>query len=185
MEGARHTQEMTALTVRTPYMDNRLIDITLRAPHIEDTALLQKKIYLKNTPHLAGIPTNRGELASGGLNLVKHYYKTLNFVDSVYNWEKLPRWALPVCRLGDLTGISKIFVGRSEWIHHRKWFTTDLKDFARNLILDPGTRSRDFYDGDSLEKMMNLHFSGKANYSTEIIKIGSFEIWCRQNEKSE
>ncbi|UCG61493.1 MAG: hypothetical protein JSV52_14435 [Candidatus Zixiibacteriota bacterium] len=182
LEGARHTQEMTALTVRTPYMDNRLIDVTLRAPRIEDTALLQKKIYLKNTPHLAGIPTNRGELAGGGLNLAKLYYKTLNFVDSVYNWEKLPRWALPVCRSGDLTGISRIFVGRSEWIHHRKWFTGELKDFARNLILDPTTRGRHYYNGSALEKMMNLHFSGKANYTPEIIKIGSFEIWCRQSD---
>ncbi len=183
LEGARHTQEMTALTVRTPYMDNRLIDVTLRAPHIEDTTLLQKRIYLKNTPHLAGIPTNRGELAGGGINLTKYYYKALNFIDSVYNWEKLPRWALRVCWLGDLTGVSRIFVGRSEWIHHRKWFTGDLKDFVRNLILDPATRARPFYDGDALERMMSLHFSGKANYTPEIIKIGSFEIWCRQNDR--
>ncbi|UCE25248.1 MAG: hypothetical protein JSU74_04150 [Candidatus Zixiibacteriota bacterium] len=184
LEGARHTQEMTALTVRTPYMDNRVVDVMLRAPEIEDTSLLQKQIYLKNAPHLAHIPTNRGELARGGhrISLTGYYYRGLNFIDSVYNWEKLPRLALPVCRLGDLTGLSKLFVGRNEWIHHRRWFTGELKDFARNLILDPMTRNRPFYDGVALESMMRRHFEGKANFTPEIIKIGSFEMWCRLNE---
>ncbi|UCD63129.1 MAG: hypothetical protein JSW34_10265 [Candidatus Zixiibacteriota bacterium] len=185
LEGARHTLEMTALTVRTPYMDNRLIDIVLRAPDIEDTSLLQKHIISRNAPHLSDIPTNRGELirSQSAFSPTRYYYRTLNFIDSVYNWEKLPRLALPVCRLGDITRISRLFVGRNEWIHHRVWFMRELKDFVQGLILDPRTLDRPYYDRRALTTMMRDHFSGRANYTPEIIKIGSFELWCRGSEQ--
>lgn len=183
LEGARHTLEAAALTVRTPYMDNRMVDVMLHAPEITNTSLLQRKIIAKHAPHLSDIPTNRGELATGDRRFspTKIYYKSLNFVDSVYNWEKLPRLALPVCRLGDITGISRLFVGRNEWIHHRVWFKGRLKGFVGDLILDAQTRNRPFYDGEALQRMMKAHFCGRGNYTPEIIKIGSFELWCRQN----
>lgn len=184
LEGARHTQEAAALTVRTPYMDNRVIDVMLRAPEITDSSLLQKMICRRNAPALCDLPTNRGETVgvSRAAGLTRLYYRSLNFIDSVYNWEKLPRLALPVCRLGDITGLSRLFVGRHEWIHHRVWFTRELKDFARELILDHRTRNRPYYNGGALERMMRDHFSCRANFTPEIIKIGSFELWCRQNE---
>gem|GEM_PF-5681983 len=181
LEGIRHTLEAAALTVCTPYTDNRFVDTILSAPHIEDDSLLQKYIIMRNAPGTSRIPTNRGELMRDRSILTELFYKSFNFVDSVYNWEKLPSWALPMCRLCDISGVSRLFIGRNEWIHYRKWFTKALRSYIDGRVLDPGTLSRDYYDGNFIERMMRSHYAGSGNFTSEIDKIASFETWRRQN----
>jgi asparagine synthase (glutamine-hydrolysing) len=184
LEGNKQTQEMAALTLRTPYMDNSFVDLMLRAPRIKDTSLLQKNIILRNAPHFADISTNRGELIKKGIfqNINKMYYTSMNFIDTVYNWERLPIWALWVCLVGDVLGISRFFNGNKEWIHYRLWFKNELKEYISQVILDPVTLQRPWYDSSFLRKIMNAHCSGVRNYTSEIDKIVSFEIWCRMND---
>lgn len=67
-------------------------------------------------------------------------------------------------------------------IRHRNRLTGELREFARDLILDPVTRNRTFYDSAALEDVMQRHFAGKAHFTPEIVKIGNIELWGRQND---
>ena len=139
---------------------------------------------MRNAPYFADIPTNRGEFLRNRFDryINKIFYSSINFVDTVYNWERLPSLLLPLGQLGDISGICRLFNGRKEWVHYRLWFTKELKEFTQQIVLDPTTLQRPYYDGRFLEEMMKSHYAKRRNFAPEIDKILSFEIWCRQNE---
>jgi asparagine synthase (glutamine-hydrolysing) len=176
-------QEQAALTIRTPFLDNRLVEIMLRAPVLSDTAILQKQIIDKYAPSFGNIPTNRGEFIKTNYlrKMIKAKYKTFSLFDDVYNWERLPHVALPVCKVGDLLGISNYFNGKAEYRHFRLWFLEEMKSFTKNILLDPATLKRQWYDANFIGKMARNHYAGIMNFTYEIDKIVSFELWLRQN----
>jgi asparagine synthase (glutamine-hydrolysing) len=186
LEAWASTQGSAALSVRTPYMDNELVDLMLRTEVLPDTRLLQKTVVARNAPELAGIPTNRGDrIEMNAWNLPgKVWYKTLNFLDEVYNWEKLPDSLLPFCRFGDWTGLSRLVNGHSTWIHYRLWFAKELRDFVRGVLLDPETLRRRCWDARYIERIVQRHTEGTGNYTREIDRVLGFELWFRQNRIS-
>jgi hypothetical protein len=181
---SRQAQEQAALTIRAPYLDNRVVEITLRAPVLTDTAILQKQIINTCAPSFAKIPTNRGEFIKMNLlnNLIKTKCKTFTLFDDVYNWERLPHWALPACKVGDLLRISTFFNGKAEYRHFRVWFLEEMKKFTKDILLDPTTLKREWYQAGFIKKMAKLHYAGIMNFTYEIDKIVSFELWLRQNQ---
>jgi asparagine synthase (glutamine-hydrolysing) len=186
LEACTQSQEMAALTVRTPYLDNDFVNLILRAPEMPESSLLSRMIIQRNTPDWASIPTNRGELITkrSYSKLIKGWYTSLNFIDSVYNYEKLPTPALYVTRIGDALGVSPFFNGREQWWHYRLWFARELKNYVQQILLDPATLRRKYWDGNFIEQMLRAHCSWKANYTREIDRILAFELWCRQNDIS-
>jgi hypothetical protein len=179
----RQAQEVCALTIRAPYIDNRILEIMLRAPELKDTSLPQKYLIRECAPKLIDIPTNRGNFVEDSLcnRLIGARYKFLNLMDDVYNWERLPPLALQVCRFGDMIRISPFFNGNAEYRHFRVWFLKEMKQFTKGILLDPTTLQRPWYNRSFIEQMANNHYSGKANFTYEIDKIVSFELWLRQN----
>jgi asparagine synthase (glutamine-hydrolysing) len=186
LEACTQSQEMAALTFRTPYLDNDFVNLILRAPEMPESSLLSRMIIQRNTPEWASIPTNRGELISkrSYSKLMKGWYTSLNFIDSVYNYEKLPTLALYVTRIGDALGVSPFFNGREQWWHYRLWFARELKNYVQQILLDPATLRRKYWDGNFIEQMLRAHCGWKANYTREIDRILAFELWCRQNNIS-
>lgn len=155
----------------------------MRAPVFSDKAALQKQIIDKYLPSLGKIPTNRGEFTKMNLlkKLIKAKNKIFTLIDDVYNWERLPHLALPLCKFGDLLGISRFFNGSAEYRHFRLWFLDEMKTFTKDILLDPSTLRRFWYDADFIRKMAKCHYSGMMNFTYEIDKIVSFELWLRQN----
>jgi len=133
--------------------------------------------------HFAHIPTKIGRFIKTGpiSNSIKLFHSSLAFFDSVYNWENLPTRALLPFKMTELLGISRIFNGEETWVHYRLWIKKELKKYVSDIILDPATLKRPWYNGNFIEEMMKSHFSGRKNFTPEIIKIISFEMWCRQN----
>jgi len=192
LEATKQIQEDAVLTVRTPFMDNRFIDLMLRAPAMDDTSLLQENIINKNAPHFDQVSTNHHAhlprtisafIKTGPIkNSIRFSNSVLSLSDCVYNWEALPNWGLVPFKMSDIFGFSRIFKGTEMWVHYRLWFMKELKDYITNIILDPITLQRPWYNAEFLKKMMKYHYSGMKNFTPEIIKIASFEIWCRQND---
>ena len=184
LESQAQSQEMAALFVRTPYMDNKFVELMLKAPNMEDSSKLQKLIIAENTPDWINLPTNRGEyIRNTKINQIKgRWTKTLNVFDVAHNWVRLPTFHMKVFDLMDLFGINSIYKGRESWHHYRIWFRKQLGEYIEQIILDTRTLNRHYYNQHFLEKMVKDHRAGRANYTKEIDKILSFELWLRQHE---
>jgi hypothetical protein len=160
---------------------------------MENKSLLQENIIHKNAPHFAQIPTNHrahlprtisGFIKTGPIkNTIRYFHSSMSLFDCVYNWEYLPNWGLLPFKLSEISRFSRVFNGSETWVHYRLWSKKNIKDYIKNIILDPVTLQRSWYDGEFLEQMIKHHFNGRKNYFSEINKIISFETWCRQNNQ--
>jgi len=57
-----------------------------------------------------------------------------------------------------------------------EWLRTDLKDYARNLVLE-GEASKLYLRQKHLEKMWKEHQSGLRNRSTELWSVMMLNLW--------
>jgi asparagine synthase (glutamine-hydrolysing) len=68
------------------------------------------------------------------------------------------------------------------------WFQKELRTFANEILLDPKTLKRGFFQKDTLMKLLKHHTTGKRDYSTWIWTLIVLEMWFRifydQTEKS-
>jgi asparagine synthase (glutamine-hydrolysing) len=55
----------------------------------------------------------------------------------------------------------------------------ELKEYVREILLDPRTLARGFFDRRFLERAVKDHYAGRRCYSNVFIKMISFELWNR------
>ena len=57
-----------------------------------------------------------GEFIYAGFvkDCIRVWHKWMILMDEAYNWERLPAVALPICKVGDIAGISNVLNGRTE-----------------------------------------------------------------------
>src|SRR5262249_15073909 len=60
-----------------------------------------------------------------------------------------------------------------------RWFRTDLKAFARDILLSPTCRDRGILEGRSVERLFELHANGR-DLDLQLWTMLSFELWCRR-----
>jgi len=61
-----------------------------------------------------------------------------------------------------------------------QWFRKDLKDFARDILLDPRTRQRGILRPERVAQLLDVHQAGTRDYSSQLWSLICFEQWCRQ-----
>lgn len=62
----------------------------------------------------------------------------------------------------------------------RAWFTQDLRDYLRDVLLAPDARLRGYVDQDYVRHLCETHLSGLADYSHRLWTLLTFEVWLRQ-----
>jgi asparagine synthase (glutamine-hydrolysing) len=60
-----------------------------------------------------------------------------------------------------------------------RWFRTELREYARDILLDPRTDARGYFRRDYLEQMLDRHAAGQEDNSYRIWAILVSEIWHR------
>ena len=60
-----------------------------------------------------------------------------------------------------------------------EWLRGDLKDYARELVLDGGG-TRSYFQRDYVEKLWSRHQSGMSNFGTELWILMMFNLWHRR-----
>lgn len=186
LECCTQSQEMAALSVRTPYTDNEFVNLLLQVPPLTDTTILQKNIVLRNSPEWSMIPTNCGDavLLSFRTKMLQQWYKTTNFFDTAYNWERLSRNQFIICQAWKCFGFAHLINGRNVWRHYRLWFSSELKNYVQQIMLDPKTLARPYWNKKFIEMMVYEHCSRRNNFACEIDLILGLELWLRSIEKS-
>jgi Asparagine synthase len=63
-----------------------------------------------------------------------------------------------------------------------RWFQTDLRRFAEDILLEPTALSRGYFREDTLRWLLRHHATGRRDYGTWIWCLIVLETWFRQFE---
>lgn len=175
--------EQSQSVFRSPYMDNDLVEFMYRAPvGIRASNQPQRQIIRECNPDLSAITSDRGygeqtnPLLSKFLEL---YYYALFKVDYTYVFA-LPHWLTKfdsVCMC--LNGGRPLFGSSQKFEFYRIWFQRELSDYVKEVLLDPQTAKRPYFDMKCLEMMVQTHTRGTRNYMNEINKAMTLELTHR------
>ena len=60
------------------------------------------------------------------------------------------------------------------------WFRHELRDFAREVLLDPATLSRGYFQPAAVQRLVDDHLAGVFDHGYRLWSLLVFELWQRQ-----
>jgi asparagine synthase (glutamine-hydrolysing) len=175
--------EQSQSIFRSPYMDNHLVELMYRAPAgIRSSNQPQRRIIREFNPSLSGIISDRGygeqtnPVASKFLEL---YYYAFFKAEYTYVYA-LPHWLTrldTICMA--INGGRPLVGGSQKFEYYRIWYRRELSGYVKEVLLDPKTAARPYFDRNFLEMIVHKHTQGTHNYMNEITKAMSLELTHR------
>jgi asparagine synthase (glutamine-hydrolysing) len=174
--------EQTQLSLRSPYLDNDLVQTVFRAPA---SALANDDLSLRliadGNPALRRIWTDRGPLGSSpgwadsiALGLFQFQSKAEYAYDYV-----MPQWLARIDHVLSPFHLERLFLGRHKFCHFRIWYRDTLAAYVREMLLDPRALSRPYLERKGLEAVIRGHLEGTQNHTTEIHRVLTLELLHR------
>ena len=165
------------LSVRTPYMDNQVVELAYRAPpHLRRTSAPALQMIHDNDVKLAALPTDRGVAwGSGGLrSRLRRRFCEVTFKLDYWHKEGLPDALTPFDGLlGSLSHLR--LLGLHKFLPYRLWFRRELAPYAAQVIGDERTRHLPFWNSTALQTIMRDHTSGRRNRLRDIHAVLTLE----------
>ncbi len=171
--------QQSQLTVRSPYLDNDLVELVYQAPEgftLSDDFSL--RFIADGNPELIKIITDRGVGGNSSYlfsKLVKLYYEFLFKADYRLN-HGMPHWLVKIYSVIAPLYPERFFLGRYKFYHYRTWFRNDLSDYVKDVLLDNRTANRPYLNKRFINKMVFEHIKGISNYTYEINRLISAEL---------
>lgn len=180
-EFGRVAVEQSKITLRTPYMDNRLVKLMYQAPpELRASRDLQVRYIRKRSAALGNLPTDMGRMGKNGGPMAKLTYSffwALAKSEYIYLYS-MPHWLTRIDRKLERLRPERILVGRQKFEAYRIWIKTHLAEFIRDILLNPKAHCTDFFDKASIARVIERHTSGTHNYMREINKMLTVELIC-------
>jgi asparagine synthase (glutamine-hydrolysing) len=180
--------EQTQLSVRSPYLDNKVVRTAFRAP---DAATPKSDIFANDggcvrlirdgNPGLAKTRTDRGFAGpSGGMSAaLKRDLLEFTFkAEYAYDYG-MPQWVAGIDHRFSWFHLERLFLGRHKFNHYRVWYRDRLSAYVREMLLDPLTLSRPYLDPNGVEAVVRGHLAGNKNYTTQIHQLLTLELTHR------
>jgi asparagine synthase (glutamine-hydrolysing) len=175
--------DRSQVTLRSPYLDNELLDVVYRAPpQLARDAELSLRLVSDGNPGLNRIATDRGLAypATPVLTTLHHFYQEFTFrAEYAYDYG-MPQWLARIDSSVKWMHLERLFVGRHKFSHFRLWYRDHFGALLRERLLDPRTRAYPFLNPRAVEFIIEGHTSGRCNYTTELHKLLSLEIIQRR-----
>jgi asparagine synthase (glutamine-hydrolysing) len=73
----------------------------------------------------------------------------------------------------------KLFIGLHRFQHFRVWFRKELSSYVKEIVLDPRTATRPYFNKAFLETMVRRHLKGDRNYTNDIELVLTVELMHR------
>jgi len=171
--------EQTQLSMRSPFLDNDLVQTVFRAPL---SALLNDEPSLRliaaGNPSLASVPTDRGVGGNYPGPLKAAHRAALEFLfKAEYAYDMgMPQWVARIDHTLSRLHLERLFLGRHKVFHFRIWYRDTLAEYLKEILLDTRSLSRPYIERKGLETVVLGHLKGNRNYTNEIHKILTLEL---------
>ncbi len=179
--------EQTQLSLRSPFLDNDLVQTAFRAPRSE---IVKSDIFEDNDEcsrliadgdsALHQIPTDRGLGGTGRWStpLTRGLLEFTFKAEYAYDYG-MPQWMARIDHAFSPFHLERLFLGRHKFCHFRVWYRDALSSYVREMLLDSQTLSRPYIQREALELMVQRHLKGDRNYTTEIHRLLTLELQHR------
>jgi asparagine synthase (glutamine-hydrolysing) len=173
--------EQTQLSLRSPYLDNDIVRTVFRAPESALANDVCLRLIADGDPAMRRIQTDRGLNGSRGHLSAAVYRSFLEFLfKAEYAYDSgMPQWVARVDHLLSPLRLERLFLGWHKFHHFRVWYRDRLSEYVREMLLDPRTLSRPYIEPRALEGVVEGHLLGHRNYTTEIHKVLTLELFHR------
>lgn len=174
--------EQMQLTVRTPFLDNDLLQTVFRAPQAAMANNdLRVRLIGDGNSSLRRIRTDRGFGGDSGRvsSWVARNYQEFTFkAEYAYDYG-MPQWLARVDHALSWLHLERLFLGRHKLYHYRVWYRDVLSAYVRDMLLDSRTLTRPYLQRSRVEAVVDAHLKGRRNYTTEIHRLLSLELLHR------
>lgn len=179
--------EQTQLSIRSPFLDNDLVQTAFRAPKSEivKTDIFEDsndcaRLIVDGNAALQRIPTDRGLGGRGGwmAPLSRGFLEFTFRAEYAYDYG-MPQWLAQVDHAFSMFHLEHLFLGRHKFCHFRVWYRDALSAYVKEMLLDSRTLSRPYIQRSTLEAMVHGHLKGNHNYTTEIHRLLTLELLHR------
>lgn len=174
--------EQTQVSLRSPFLDNEFVKTVFRAPASAVTnSDVSLRLIADGNPALGRIPTDRGLVYGEDGPWVRARNEFIEFtVKAEYAYDYgMPQWMTKVDRRLSMFHFERLFLGRHKFYHFRYWYRHVLSAYVQEILLDPRTLSRPFFQRKALESMVRDHVRGERNCTLGIHKALSLELMHR------
>lgn len=180
---SRYAVERSELSVRTPYLDNRLVRLMYQAPA---ASIASKRpsfdVICAGNPALADIPTDRGLRAAAPTlgNRLHHAWLEFTFkAEYAYDYG-MPQMVARVDQALRGLHIERLFLGRHKFQHYRIWYKNQLSGFVRDTLGSAAPEVDNLFQSGALKAMAEAHVRGQRNYTVELHRALTLELTARQ-----
>ncbi len=167
--------EQSQVIVRTPFMDNDLINLMYQAPISGLSGKeVARNLIGQGNPKLVKLATDSGN----GSRLWGWVSQFLFQADYCYK-SGMPHWLERMHYLAGPFQPEKMIRGVHRFAHYRIWFRNELAPYIKDILLDSRTADRLYLNKPFIETMVRRHLKGDWNYTNEIEKVLTLELMHR------
>lgn len=167
--------EQTQVAVRTPFLDNDLVETVYRAPNVQNLNQESRLRLVKcGSPALAALRTDRG---TRGLNsYITRAALQFSFkAEYAYDYG-MPQWLASLDHMFRLLHFERMWIGRHKIFHFRPWYRDQLAQYVRDMLLDARSLARPYLNRDAVTNLVKRHLNGTRNYTIEINRLLTLEL---------
>jgi asparagine synthase (glutamine-hydrolysing) len=176
--------ELSQVSLRLPFLDNDFVELLYRAPSGGyDGSQFEIAAITRLKGELLAFRTNKGALGSGPLFVKAAFKKAARvrtLVEGALVWDSLPHSLHHVAARMDASvltplRLNKLILGSEYFRHYSHWFRNELAPFLKEVILDPVTLARPYWNPVYVTSLVSDHVSGRRNNMGEIRKVLAIE----------
>lgn len=171
--------EQSQLVIRTPFMDNSLLELLYQAPRqLAFNDDFSRWLIAQGDIKLDYIATDRS------LHIVSHSFlakaksafnEFLRLSEFCYDYG-MPQLVALIDGFLRPFRIERIFLGRHKFCHFRVWYRDELSGYIKDILLDHKSINRPYYKKNAVEKIVMGHTGGYKNFTTEITQLLTIEL---------
>ena len=180
---SRLALEQSQLVVRSPYLDNELVDLAFQAPR--DMAVnraLAFQLIDEGNPQFRRIQTDRGRIAQMTFipgKVRRFAQEFMPRAEYMYDYG-MPQWMAPMDRALSRLHLERLFLGRQKFYHFRLWYRNELAGYVKEVLLDERSLARSYLDAAQVKRIVQEHVEGTGNHTLEIHRLLTAESLQRQ-----
>jgi len=170
--------EQTQVAVRSPYLDNDLVQTLYKAPgSVEINQETRVRLISEGNPELARLRTDRGIPRINSV-FMRTFHEFFFKAEYAYDYG-MPQWIAQTDHVFAPLHLERIWLGRHKVFHFRVWYRDQLANYVREMLLDSKSLARPYVNPEAVRKIVAGHLKGNRNYTTEIHRLLTLELTHR------